>query len=176
MGPLRSLRLSRGHQAPHLQAAVGHGRPPRPEDSRGAPAWRVPGPSGGGGGPVRPGMLGPGVWAKLARPWACPGQEQPSPQTWGRTLALAGCPPQALREDWSPEMRRVAVTGTHRPMPAPTWPVPNTYPNYHPWLDSSAPTNMNNQNEINGSSMWPCFGEHLLMNNLPKRRPTAVRE
>lgn len=55
----------------------------------------------------------------------------------------------------------------------PTWPVFNTYPNYHPWLGSYNPTNMSNQNETNDSSMWPCFGEYLLMNNLPKRRPTT---
>lgn len=32
---------------------------------------------------------------------------------------------------------------------------------------------MNNQNEVNDNSMWPSFGEYLLMNNLPKRWPTT---
>lgn len=87
-------------------------------------------------------------------------------------------PAAALREDWSPRggWAGVAVAGTHRPTAARTWPVPNTCANYHPWLDRGALANMNNQNEINDSSVWPSFGEHLLINNLPERQPTAGRE
>lgn len=39
--------------------------------------------------------------------------------------------------------------------------MPEAYPNYHPQPGSSVSTNMNNQDEINDSSMWPGFGEHL---------------
>lgn len=86
----------------------------------------------------------------------------------GSGWAGAACPVRGLRPR---QLHR-----PHRPTPTLTWPRPSAYPNYHPWLGSSVCTNMNNQNEINDNSMWPCFGEHLLMNNLPKRQPTAGRE
>lgn len=63
----------------------------------------------------------------------------------------------------------VAITGAR-------WPVPDAYPNYHPQPGSSVSTNMNNQDEINDSSMWPGFGEHLLTSDLLERRPPAGRE
>lgn len=79
----------------------------------------------------------------------------------GPTLALAGLVCRAKAG--------VAVTGAR-------WPVLDADPNYHPQPGSSVSTNMNNQNEINDSSMWPCFGEHLLPSDLLKRWPTAGRE
>lgn len=79
----------------------------------------------------------------------------------GPTLALVGLVRRA--------QAGVAVAGAR-------WPVPDAYPNYHPQPGSSVSTNMNNQDEINDSSMWPGFGEHLLTSDLLERRPPAGRE
>ena len=205
MGSLCSLNLSEGRRAPHFQATSATSCSVRLEcsslvgslgcsDGGGDPCaqegWdrKVPervcmgqadssmglhrkGRPAGPRWPLEVGCCGVLPWLPL-QSRCCPGTPGPGapPELW------LGCLQRVLLEDQCLETRLVAVTGTDQPMPAPTWPVPNTCPNYHPRLDSSTPTNMNNPSEINGNSRWPCLGEHLLMNNLPKRQPTAERE
>lgn len=109
-------------------------------------AERAAGKRGAVGAPVASPPVLPLCWDARAR---------------GPTLALAGLVRRA--------QAGVAVTGAR-------WPVPEAYPNYHPQPGSSVSTNMNNQDEINDSSMWPGFGEHLLTSDLLERRPPAGRE
>lgn len=117
-------------------------------------------------------------WANPTSPQVCAGQKFPGgphfPLETGVCRCSRGPPsspalpcstPPTPGSGWAAQSMPCMRTGQqsrgwgacHRdPQPTPvlTWPVCDTYPNYHPRPGSYDPTNMNNQNEINDNSMW----------------------